>query len=106
MPYKVPALQVAAERLLTLQGHEQRLEIAFAEPAGAVPLDQLEEDCRPILGHPGEDLQQMALVVPVGEHAELGQAVEVEVDVAEAAGQLVVVGVGNSQEAGARWAVR
>src|SRR5512133_1350697 len=95
---RVLALQVAAERLLTLQGHEQRLEVALAEPAGAVPLDQLEEHCRPILGHPGEDLQQIALVVPVGEDAQLLEAVQVQLDVAEAVGQLPVVGVGDPHE--------
>src|SRR5690606_40109531 len=50
--------QVAAPLLFPLQGLEQCLEVALAEPAGAVPLDQLEEEGRPVLHRPGEDLQQ------------------------------------------------
>src|SRR6266508_4467978 len=87
------ALQVAAERLFALQGHEQRLEVPLPEAAGAVPLDQLEEHRRPVLRHLGEDLQQVALVVAVGQHAQLLQALQVEVEVGEPLGQVAVVGV-------------
>ena len=42
-------LEVAAERLLALDRLEQRLEVALAEAAGAVALDHLEEERRPVL---------------------------------------------------------
>src|SRR5216683_3601970 len=51
--------------LLPLDGLEQRLEVALAEPLRAVPLDQLEEQCRPVLYRLGEDLQQVPILVPV-----------------------------------------
>ena len=42
-------LEVAAERLLALDRLEQRLEVAVAEAARAVPLDHLEEERRAVL---------------------------------------------------------
>jgi hypothetical protein len=36
-----------------------------------VPLDQLEEDRRPVLDRLGEDLQQVAVLVPVSQDAQL-----------------------------------
>src|SRR6266540_1270968 len=92
------ALQVAAERLFALQGHEQRLEVPLPEAAGAVPLDQLEEHRRPVLRHLGEDLQQVALIVAVGQHAQLLQAPQVEVEVGEPLRQVAVVGVRHPHE--------
>ena len=49
--------QVAAPGLLPLDRLEQCLEITLAEPLRTVPLDQLEEDRRPVLHPLGEDLQ-------------------------------------------------
>ena len=57
--------------LLPLDRLEKRLEVALAEPLRAVPLDQLEEDRRPVLHRLGEDLQQVAVLVPVGQDAQL-----------------------------------
>src|SRR3712207_2426511 len=62
--------EVAAEGLLTLDRLEQRLEVAVAEAARAVALDDLEEDRRPVADRLREDLQQVALVVAVDEDAE------------------------------------
>src|SRR5215831_8161689 len=53
--------EVAAAGLLPLDRLEQRLEVAFAKALRAVPLDQLEEDRRPVLHRLGEDLQQVAV---------------------------------------------
>ena len=61
----VRSLQVAAELLLPLDRLEQRLEVALAEAERAVPLDQLEEHRRAVLHGLGEDLQQVAVLVPV-----------------------------------------
>src|SRR5881227_2258587 len=43
------ALQVAAKSLLTLDGFEERLEVALTERGRPMPLDHLEEDRRPVL---------------------------------------------------------
>ena len=51
-------LEVAAPGLLDLDRLEERLEVADAEAARAVALDDLEEEGRPILHRAGEDLEQ------------------------------------------------
>src|SRR5262249_15879034 len=56
--------QVAATRLLALYGLEQRLEVALAEAERPVPLDQLEEHGGTVTHRLGEDLQQVAVLVP------------------------------------------
>src|SRR5579862_2502962 len=61
LPYEL--LEVAAPFLFTLDRFEQGFEVALSEALGAVPLDQLEEDGRPILHRLGEDLQQVAVLV-------------------------------------------
>src|ERR1035441_382711 len=66
-----PRLEVAALGLLPLDRLEQRLEVPLAEPLRAVPLDQLEEYGRPVLHRLGEDLQQVPVLVPVGQDAQL-----------------------------------
>ena len=68
--------------LLALDRLEQGLEVALAEAARAVALDDLEEDRRPVAERLGEDLQQVALVVVVDEDAEPAQVGEVLVDLA------------------------
>src|SRR4029453_5384147 len=62
---QVIVLQVAATFLLALDGLEERLEVALAEAERPVPLDELEKESRPVLHGPGEDLQQVAVLVPV-----------------------------------------
>src|SRR5262249_27022837 len=57
--------EVAATLLLALDGLEQRLEVALAEAQRPVPLDQLEEHGRAVAQRSGEDLQQVAVLVPV-----------------------------------------
>src|SRR3954447_26060284 len=91
-------LKIPAQRLLALDRLEERLEVAVAEAAGAVALDDLEEDRRTVADRLGEDLQQVDLVVAVGEDAEPLEVVEVLVDLAHALRYLFVVGVGRAQE--------
>jgi hypothetical protein len=77
-----PALQACAVRLLrtTVRGSPRRscspldrleegLEVALAEAERAVPLDDLEEHRRAVAEGLGEDLQQVAVLVPVDEDA-------------------------------------
>src|SRR5215210_5286667 len=91
-------LQVAAARLLALDRLEQRLEVAVAEAARPVALDDLEEDGRAVADRLGEDLQQVALVVAVDEDALLAQVGELLDDLGDARGNLVVVGLGDGEE--------
>src|SRR5712691_9713910 len=91
-------LQVAAERLLALDGLEQRLEVAVTEASCAVPLDHLEEHRRPILRGLREDLKQVAVVVAVGEDLVLAQVRPVLGDLADAVADVLVVRVGRVEE--------
>src|ERR671938_1224883 len=91
-------LEVAALGLLALDRLEQRLEVAVAEAAGAVALDDLEEDRRAVADGLGEDLQQVALVVAVDEDPEPPQVRQVLVDLADPPRHVLVVGLGNRQE--------
>src|SRR6476659_4287566 len=59
--------EVAATLLVALDGLEQRLEVALAEPLRAPPLDDLEEDRRTVRDRLVEDLQQVAVEVLVGQ---------------------------------------
>src|ERR687886_1937048 len=91
-------LQVAALGLLALDGLEQRLEVAVAEAARAVALDDLEEHRRAVADRLGEDLQQVALVVAVDEDALLAEVGELVDHLGDARGDLVVVGGRDRQE--------
>src|SRR5438067_10145946 len=63
-------LEVSAKGLLALDRFEEGLEVPVAEAARAVALDHLEEERRPVLRRLREDLQQIAVVVTVGEDAQ------------------------------------
>src|ERR687886_1133073 len=91
-------LQVAAPRLLALDRLEQRLEVAVAEAARTVALDDLEEDRRTVADRLGEDLQQVALVVAVDEDALLAQVGELLDHLGHANRDLVVLGLGDREE--------
>src|SRR5919107_1460376 len=84
-------LQVAALLLLALDRLEQRLEVAVAEPARAVALDDLEEHRRPVADPLREDLQQVSLVVAIDEHPLLAQAGELLAHLGDPRRDLVVV---------------
>src|SRR4051812_33503495 len=93
--------QVAAQGLLALDRLEQRLEVAVAEAAGAVPLDHLEEHRRPVLHRLREDLEQIAVVVAVGEDPVPAQVLVGLGDLPDPSGYLLVVRVGRFEEEGA-----
>src|SRR5262245_13790592 len=91
-------LQRPPPGLLALDGLEQGLEVALTEAARAVPLDDLEEQRRPILHRLGEDLQQVPLVVPVHEDAQFGQFLAVLIDLADPLREHVVVTLRHPQK--------
>src|SRR4029079_18494662 len=84
--------------LFDLDRLEQRLEVADPEPARAMALDDLEEECRPVLDRAGEDLEEVALLVSIGLDAEFLERVDRDPDVADALAELLVVRVGHSEE--------
>src|SRR5436305_11419897 len=90
--------EVPAQRLLALDRLEEGLEVPLPERRGAVALDHLEEDRRPILGGLREDLEQVTVVVAVGEDPEAPQVGVVLGDLADAAADLLVIGVGRVEE--------
>src|SRR3954470_12079291 len=90
--------EIAAERLLALDRLEKRLEVPLAEPTCAVTLDHLEEERRPVLGSPREDLQQVPVLIPVDEDAQATQVVPVLADLADARHRILVVGLGGREE--------
>ena len=96
--HHVHTLEVASALLLALDGFEERLEVALAERARALALDDLVEDRRAVLDGLGKDLQQVAVGVAVDEDAELGELVDRLVDGADAALELVVVGRRDGEE--------
>src|SRR5690606_13537051 len=84
-------LKASPLRLLPFDRLEQRLEVAGAKALGALALDDLVEQRRPVLDRLGEDLQQVALVVAVDQDAQLRQRRQVLVDRADPLGHRVVV---------------
>src|SRR3954466_14862165 len=90
--------EIAPERLLALDRLEKRLEVPLAEPTCAVTFDHLEEEGRPVLGGPREDLQQVAVLIPVDEDAQPTQVVPVLADLADARHRVLVVGLGGGEE--------
>src|SRR3972149_1204101 len=93
-----PQSQIAALRLLNLNALEQRLEVPHAEAARAAPLDDLEEHRRAVLNGARENLEQVALVVAVGEDAEVGDVLVFLLDLADARGQGVVIRLRHAQD--------
>jgi non-specific serine/threonine protein kinase len=101
-------LKVAAQLLLALDRLEERLEVALAEAERAVPLDELEEHRRPVADRLGEDLQQVAVLVPVDQDAALAQLLDGNPDLADPLPQhrVGVVRVGRGEELDAASAQR
>src|SRR5579875_399544 len=91
-------LQVAAPGLFAFDRLEQGLEVPLAEAHRAVPLDQLVEDRRAVFHGLGEDLQQVAVLVAVGEDAQLPQLLERHTGVADPVAEVVVVAVRGVEE--------
>src|SRR5690606_35432740 len=90
--------QVAPLGLLPLDGLEQGLEVALAEAHGAVPLDEFEEHGRAVLDRLGEDLQQVAVLVPVDEDLQLAERLHRHPGLPGPLAERVVVGVRGVQE--------
>src|SRR5216117_246665 len=90
--------EIAPEGLLALDRLEEGLEVPLAETARAVTLDYLEEERGPILRRLGEDLEEVAVLVAVGEDPQPAQVVPVLADLANAIGDVLVVGVGRREE--------
>ena len=67
------------------------LKLPSPNPSRAVPLDDFEEQRRPILDRLREDLQQIPFVVAVGHDAELGELLDRLVDLADALLQVLVI---------------
>src|SRR5436309_771793 len=86
-------LQVSAQGLFPLDRFEEGLEVPVPEAARAVALDHLEEQRRPVLRGLREDLEQVPVVVAVGQDAEPLEIRVVLVDLADAIGDVVVVRV-------------
>src|SRR3954469_11154533 len=86
-------LQVASSLLLALDRLEQRLEVALAEAERAVAFDQLEEHRGSVLHRLGEDLQEVAVLVTVGQDLQLPQRFQRHSGVADPRTQLVVISV-------------
>src|SRR5947209_5482005 len=84
-------LQIPAQSLLALDRLEQRLEVALAERGRAVPFDHFEEQRRAVLRRLREDLQEIAVVVSVGEDAQPPQVAVVLFDLANAVLNVFVV---------------
>src|SRR5207253_6008035 len=77
---------------------EQGFEVAFAETLRAAPLDDLEEQRRPILYGLGENLQQVTLVIAVHEDAQLGQLTSVLFNLSDPLREHLIVSIGHAQE--------
>src|SRR5215831_2132067 len=92
-------LEVPAEGLLALDGLEERREVPLAQGRRAVPLDHLEEDRRPVLRGLREDLEQVAVLVAVGQDLQAVQVLVVLADLSDASFDLFVVGVRGIEEA-------
>ncbi len=70
IPPSIPPLsQVSPPRLLAFDGFEQGLEIALAEAAAPLALDDFIEQGGAILHRLGEDLQQVAVLVAIDQDA-------------------------------------
>src|SRR5437899_3323750 len=93
------ALKISAEGLLALDRLEQRLEIALAEAARAMAFDHLEEERRPVLRGLREDLQQVSLLVAIGEDPKPAEVVPVLADLAHPLLDVGVVGIGGVEKA-------
>src|SRR3979490_137305 len=92
------ALKVASEGLFSFDGFEEGFEVALAEAAAALALDDLVEDGGAVLDGAGEDLEHVAFVIAVDEDAEFFELFDGLVDLADAGLQLGVVGVGDGEE--------
>src|SRR6267142_1513375 len=90
--------KISAKSLLALDRLEQRLEVPLAEAPRAVAFDHLEEKRRAILRGLREDLEEVAVLVAVGEDAQPAEVVPVLADLADALADVLVVRVGGRKK--------
>src|SRR5712691_4680296 len=79
----------------SLGGAQSHSEIA---PEGLLTLDRLEQERRAILSRLGEDLEEVAVLVAGGEEPQPPQVVPGLADLADAIGDVFVIGVGRREE--------
>src|SRR6476620_3588643 len=90
--------EIAAQGLLAFDRLEQRLEVPLAEAARTVALDHLEEERGAILRGLREDLEEVAVLVAVGQDPQAAQVVPVLADLADTIQGVLVVRVGRREE--------
>src|SRR5690242_4559388 len=91
-------LEIASLRLLPLDGQEQLLEVPQPEPPGPTTLDELVEHGRPVLDVLREDLEQVALLVPVGQDVQPLHVVPALLDGPDVLADALVVGLRHADE--------
>src|SRR5204863_8948781 len=84
--------------LFGFDGLEERPEVALAEAAAAVALNDLEEHGGTVLDRPREDLQEIPLVVAIDEDAELADLVHRLANLADPRGEVLVIVVRHPEE--------
>jgi hypothetical protein len=62
-------LQISSQLLLSFNGFKQCLEIAGTKGFCPFALNDLEEQSGPVFNRFGEDLQQVAFIIPVNQNA-------------------------------------
>src|SRR5581483_1849908 len=92
------SLQITSQRLLALDGLEQRFEIAFAKTLRSLALNDFEEQRGAIFHRLGENLQQISFVIAIHQNAEPLERAEFLVDVTDAIQQRIVIGGRDVQE--------
>src|ERR1022692_2834266 len=90
VPGVCAGLEIAAAVLLSLDRLEQGFEVALAEAFRSVSFDHLEEHRGPVLHGPGENLQQVAVFVPVGENLQLPKLIDVHPGITDPIAERVV----------------
>src|SRR5690606_13228651 len=91
-------LQVPSPFLLCFQRFKERLEVAFSKAAAAAALDDLDKRCRPVLDWSGENLQQVAFVIPVNQDAQLLDRLERFPDLSDSIAQGFIILAGHAQK--------
>ena len=102
--YCVHPLKVAPFFLFNFQRFKQSFEVAFSERLTSLATDNFEKQCRPVLQRFRKDLQQIALIVPVGKQPHLFDLTRIFFDFTYAIPDLFVVRIRNGQEVDAPFA--
>src|SRR5437773_3819700 len=95
---RIGELEVASESLFPLDRLEEGLEVPLSEAAASLSLDDLVEDGRTVLDRFGEQLEEVALLVPVDEDSQARERVDVLVDRPDARREHLVVRGRNREE--------